>query len=77
MIVYGAGGTKVIVGGSHFVLPRFQQTMYFSLEVMPFKVELTQEIYLEEQKTYVTIEATVLIKVRTEADEPDVALAIE
>jgi flotillin len=77
MIVYGAGGTKVIVGGSHIILPRFQQAKYFSLEVMPFQVELTQEIYLAEQKTYVNVEATVLIKVRTEADEPDVALVIE
>jgi flotillin len=29
MIVYGAGGTKVIVGGSHIVYPRFQQAKYF------------------------------------------------
>jgi flotillin len=75
MIVYGAGGTKVIIGGSHIVYPRFQQAKYFSLELMSFPVELTQEIYLAEQKTYVNIEATVLIKVRT--DEPDIALVIE
>jgi flotillin len=75
MIVYGAGGTKVVVGGSSTVFPRFQQAKYFSLELMSFPVELTQEIYLAEQKTYVTIEATVLIKVRT--DEPDIALVIE
>ena len=75
MIVYGAGGTKVIVGGSHVVLPRFQQAKYFSLELMPFKVDLTQEIYLAEQKTYVNVEATVLVKVHT--DEPDIALVIE
>src|ERR1019366_3936959 len=75
MIVYGAGGTKVVVGGSHVVYPRFQQAKYFSLELMPFRVELTQELYLAEQKTYVNIEATVLIKVRS--DEPDVALVVE
>ncbi len=69
--------TKVIVGGSHIILPRFQQAKYFSLELMPFKVELTQEIYLADQKTYVNVEATVLIKVLTDAGEPDILLLIE
>lgn len=75
MIVYGAGGTKVIVGGSHIVYPRFQQAKYFSLELMSFTVDLTQEIYLAEQKTSVNVQAIALIKVRT--DEPDISQVIE
>lgn len=75
MIVYGAGGTKVIVGGSHIVLPRFQQVKYFPLELMPFTVDLTQEIYLTEQKTSVNVKAVVLIKVHT--GEPDISMVIE
>ena len=75
MIVYGAGGTKVIVGGSHIVYPRFQQAKYFSLELMSFTVDLTQEIYLAEQKISVNVQAIALIKVRT--DEPDISQVIE
>src|SRR3989442_4535783 len=38
LIVYGAGGTKVITGGSHFVLPLYQRAQDFSLELMSFDV---------------------------------------
>jgi len=29
LIVYGAGGTKVITGGSHFVIPLYQRAQDF------------------------------------------------
>jgi flotillin len=42
---------------------------------MSFTVDLTQEIYLAEQKTSVNVQAIALIKVRT--DEPDISQVIE
>ncbi|HZR38591.1 MAG TPA: flotillin family protein [Ktedonobacteraceae bacterium] len=65
MIVYGAGGIKVISGGAYFIIPLYQRAKYFSLELMSFTVNLVQELYLDEQGTYVSIEAVVLVKVRT------------
>jgi flotillin len=75
MIVYGAGGVRVITGGAHLVVPIYQHAKYFSLELMSFTVEMTQELYLAEQETYVDVEAVVLIKVRT--DEPNLSSIIE
>ena len=75
MIIYGAGGTKIITGGSHIVYPRFQTTKYFSLELMSFTVELLQELYLNEPVMSARVEATVLITVNT--NQPDAAQVLE
>src|SRR6202162_6707651 len=45
LIVYGAGGTRVITGGSHFVLPLYQRAQDFSLELMSFDVATRQALY--------------------------------
>jgi flotillin len=65
MIVYGAGGTRVVVGGSATVLPYYQKAKYFSLELMSFTVDILQELYRAEQDVYVNVETVVLIKVHT------------
>src|SRR5260370_93089 len=45
LIVYGAGGTKVITCGSHFVLPLYQLAQDFSLALMSFDVAPPQDLY--------------------------------
>lgn len=75
MIIYGAGGTKIITGGSHIVYPRFQTTKYFSLELMSFTIGLVQELYLNEPVMSARVEATVLITVNT--NQPDAAQVLE
>lgn len=75
MVRYGAGGVKVITGGTQFVLPLYHQAKYFSLELLSFTIKMTQELYLAEQETWVDIEAVVLIKVCTSG--PNLSQLIE
>src|SRR5260221_2079600 len=65
LIVYGAGGTKVITGGSHFVLPLYQRAQDFSLELMSFDVAPSQDLYTT-QGVAVNVEAVTQIKVRSD-----------
>jgi flotillin len=74
LIVYGAGGTKVITGGSHFVLPLYQRAQEFSLELMSFDVAPSQDLYTT-QGVAVNVEAVTQIKVRS--DEESVKTAAE
>ena len=74
LIVYGAGGTKVITGGSHFVLPLYQRAQEFSLELMSFDVAPAQDLYTS-QGVAVNVEAVTQIKVRS--DEESVKTAAE
>src|SRR5216684_7203844 len=74
LIVYGAGGTKVITGGSHFVLPLYQRAQEFSLELMSFDVAPAQDLYTS-QGVAVNVEAVTHIKVRS--DEESVKTAAE
>src|SRR5438552_6016235 len=74
LIVYGAGGTKVITGGSHFVVPLYQRAQDFSLELMSFDVAPSQELYTS-QGVAVNVEAVTQIKVRS--DEASVKTAAE
>jgi len=74
LIVYGAGGTKVITGGSHFVLPLYQRAQEFSLELMSFDVAPVQDLYTS-QGVAVNVEAVTQIKVRS--DEESVKTAAE
>ncbi len=74
LIVYGAGGTKVITGGSHFVLPLYQRAQDFSLELMSFDVAPSQDLYTT-QGVAVNVEAVTQIKVRS--DDESVKTAAE
>jgi flotillin len=74
LIVYGAGGTRVITGGSHFVIPLYQRAQEFSLELMSFDVAPAQDLYTT-QGVAVNVEAVTQIKVRS--DEQSVKTAAE
>src|SRR5256886_2708955 len=76
LIVYGAvpGGTKVITGGSKFVVPLYQRAQEFSLELMSFDVAPAQDLYTS-QGVAVNVEAVRQIKVRS--DEESVKTAAE
>src|SRR5712691_10233913 len=74
LIVYGAGGTKVITGGSHFVVPLYQRAQDFSLELMSFDVAPSQDMYTT-QGVAVNVEAVTQIKVRS--DEESIKTAAE
>src|SRR6266849_610896 len=74
LIVYGAGGTKVITGGSHFVIPLYQRAQDFSLELMSFDVAPSQDLYTT-QGVAVNVEAVTQIKVRS--DEQSIKTAAE
>jgi len=74
LIVYGMGGTKVITGGSHFVVPLYQRAQDFSLELMSFDVAPSQDLYTT-QGVAVNVEAVTQIKVRS--DEESVKTAAE
>ncbi|HTD19259.1 MAG TPA: flotillin family protein, partial [Ktedonobacteraceae bacterium] len=74
LIVYGAGGTRVITGGSHFVVPLYQRAQDFSLELMSFDVAPSQDLYTT-QGVAVNVEAVTQIKVRS--DEESIKTAAE
>src|SRR5215469_1037598 len=76
LIVYGAvaGGTKVITGGSQFVIPLYQRAQEFSLELMSFDVAPAQDLYTS-QGVAVNVEAVTQIKVRS--DQESVKTAAE
>src|SRR3989475_11300299 len=74
LIVYGSGGTKVITGGSHFVVPLYQRAQEFSLELMSFDVAPSQDQYTT-QGGAVNVEAVTQIKVRS--DEESIKTAAE
>ena len=68
LIVYGSGGTRVITGGSHFVIPLYQRADNFSLELMSFDVAPSQDLYTT-QGVAVNVEAVTQIKVRSDEAE--------
>src|SRR5215470_5769693 len=74
LIVYGSGGTKVVTGGAHFVIPLYQRAQEFSLELMSFDVAPSQDLYTT-QGVAVNVEAVTQIKVRS--DEESVKTAAE
>src|SRR5579859_798867 len=67
LIVYGAGGTRVITGGSHFVIPLYQRAQEFSLELMSFDVAPAQDLYTN-QGVAVNVEAVTQLKVKSDKD---------
>src|SRR6266699_3510968 len=74
LLVYGSGGTKVITGGSHFVVPLYQRAQEFSLALMSFDVAPSQDLYTT-QGVAVNVEAVTQIKVRS--DEESIKTAAE
>src|SRR5579884_3008685 len=74
LIVYGAGGTKVVTGGAEFVIPLIKRAQEFSLELMSFDVAPRQSLYTT-QGVAVNVEAVTQIKVRS--DEQSVKTAAE
>jgi len=74
LIVYGAGGTKIITGGSKLVIPLTQRADVFPLELMSFDVAPRQDLYTS-QGVAVNVEAVTQIKVRS--DEESITTAAE
>src|SRR5947209_14334741 len=62
LLVYGAGGTSAITGGSHFVVPLYQRAQDFSLELMSFDLAPSQDLYTT-QGVAVSVEAVSEIQV--------------
>jgi flotillin len=74
LIVYGFGGTRVVVGGGKVIWPMIQQGRELSLELMSFDVAPTQDLYTN-QGVAVNVEAVAQIKVKS--DEVSIKTAAE
>jgi flotillin len=67
LIVYGFGGTKVVVGHGKVVFPMVQICRDLSLELMSFDVAPQQDLYTK-QGVAVTVEAVAQIKVKSDQE---------
>jgi len=65
MIIYGFGGTKVVVGGGSVIWPMVQQGRELSLELMSFDVTPANSFYTS-QGVAVVVEAVAQIKVKSD-----------
>lgn len=65
LIVFGRGGTKVVVGGGTVVLPLFQSAQEFSLELLSFDLIPRADLYTQ-QGIPVKIEAVTQLKVEND-----------
>jgi flotillin len=74
LIVYGFGGTKVVIGNGKVVIPMIQQARELSLELMSFDVAPTQSLFTN-QGVAVNVEAVSQIKVKS--DEVSIKTAAE
>src|SRR4051794_21097030 len=74
LIIYGFGGTKVVVGGGRVIWPMVQQGRELSLELMSFDVAPQQDLYTK-QGVAVNVEAVAQIKVKS--DEVSIMTAAE
>src|SRR5215211_4529009 len=74
LIVYGFGGTRVVVGGGKVIWPMVQSARELSLELMSFDVAPTQSLYTS-QGVAVNVEAVAQIKVKS--DEVSIQTAAE
>src|SRR5947209_11178413 len=68
LIVYGSGGTKVVVGGGTVVRPLFQRAEEFNLELMSFDVAPNYTLYTN-QGIPVSVEAITQLKVENEEEK--------
>jgi len=67
LIVYGFGGTHVVVGHGKVVFPMMQICRELSLELMSFDVAPQQDLYTK-QGVAVTVEAVAQIKVKSDKE---------
>jgi flotillin len=67
LIVYGLGGTHVVVGHGKVVFPMVQVCRELSLELMSFDVAPQQDLYTK-QGVAVTVEAVAQIKVKSDKE---------
>ncbi|MBV9626183.1 MAG: flotillin family protein [Acidobacteria bacterium] len=67
LIVYGLGGTRVVVGKGKVVFPMVQVCRELSLELMSFDVAPEQDLYTK-QGVAVTVEAVAQIKVKSDRE---------
>ncbi len=67
LIVYGFGGTRVVVGHGKVVWPMVQVCRELSLELMSFDVAPQQDLYTK-QGVAVTVEAVSQIKVKSDVE---------
>jgi flotillin len=67
LIVYGLGGTHVVVGHGKVVFPMVQICRELSLELMSFDVAPQQDLYTK-QGVAVTVEAVAQIKVKSDKE---------
>jgi flotillin len=67
LIVYGFGGTRVVVGHGKVVWPMVQVCRELSLELMSFDVAPQQDLYTK-QGVAVTVEAVAQIKVKSDTE---------
>lgn len=67
LIVYGRGGTHVVTGNGLFVIPMFQRSQEFSLELMSFDVAPQQNLFTN-QGVSVRVEAVTQLKVRNDRE---------
>jgi len=67
LIVYGLGGTRVVVGHGKVVVPMVQVCRELSLELMSFDVAPQQDLYTR-QGVAVTVEAVAQIKVKSDRE---------
>src|SRR5579885_737526 len=68
LIVYGRGGTKVVVGGGTVVMPLFQKADEFNLELMSFDVAPSYALYTN-QGIPIKVEAITQLKVENEDEK--------
>src|SRR5579864_3918126 len=68
LIVYGRGGTKVLVGGGTVVTPLFQKADEFNLELMSFDVAPSYALYTN-QGIPIKVEAITQLKVENEDEK--------
>ncbi len=68
LIVFGKGGTKVVVGGGAMIVPLFQRAQEFNLELMSFDVAPSFLLYTT-QGMPVKVEAITQLKVENEAEK--------
>lgn len=67
LIVYGFGGSKVVVGSGKLVIPMFQSCRELSLELMSFDVAPQNELYTH-QGVAVLIDAVTQLKVKNDLE---------
>lgn len=67
LIVFGIGGTRVVVGNGALVIPVFQECRGLSLELMSFDVAPQKELYTH-QGVSVLIDAVTQIKIKNDLE---------